>query len=84
METGISLAIIIVLVFAVLYTDVKGYTSTFGGMFIGAFIVLLVSIIMSEEEPPIRPIDVYRGKTTLEITYRDSVAVDSVVVWKEE
>lgn len=28
-------------------------------------------------------VDVYRGKTTLEITYRDSVAVDSVVVWKE-
>ena len=27
-------------------------------------------------------IDVYRGKTTLEITYRDSVAVDSVVVYK--
>ena len=29
-------------------------------------------------------IDVYRGRTTLEITYRDNVAVDSVVVWKEE
>ena len=28
------------------------------------------------------PLDVYRGKTTLEITYRDSVAVDSVVVYK--
>ena len=27
-------------------------------------------------------IDVYRGKTTLEITYRDSVAVDSTVVYK--
>ena len=27
-------------------------------------------------------IDVYRGKTTLEITYRDSVAIDSVVVYK--
>lgn len=26
--------------------------------------------------------DVYRNKTTLEITYRDSVAVDSVVVFK--
>ena len=26
-------------------------------------------------------LDVYRGKTTLEITYRDSVAVDSVVVY---
>lgn len=28
--------------------------------------------------------DVYRGKTTLEITYRDSIPVDSVVVWKSE
>lgn len=27
-------------------------------------------------------LDVYRGKTTLEITYRDSVAVDSVIVYK--
>ena len=26
--------------------------------------------------------DEYSGKTTLEITYRDSVAVDSVVVYK--
>ena len=32
------------------------------------------------EEPS--ALDVYRGKTTLEITYRDSVAVDSVVVYK--
>ena len=28
-------------------------------------------------------LDAYRGKTTLEITYRDSVAVDSVVVYKK-
>jgi hypothetical protein len=27
-------------------------------------------------------LDVYRGKTTLEITYRDSVAIDSTVVYK--
>lgn len=27
-------------------------------------------------------LDVYRGKTTLEITYRDSIAVDSIVVYK--
>lgn len=26
-------------------------------------------------------IDVYEGKTTLEITYRDGVPVDSTVVW---
>lgn len=28
-------------------------------------------------------IEVYRGNTTLEITYRDSVAVDTVVVFKK-
>ena len=27
-------------------------------------------------------IDVYEGKTTLEITYKDGVPVDSTVVWK--
>ena len=27
-------------------------------------------------------IDVYKGKTTIEITYKDSVAIDNVVVYK--
>lgn len=27
-------------------------------------------------------LDVYRGKTTLEVTYKDSVAVDTTVVYK--
>lgn len=30
------------------------------------------------------PIDVYRGNTTLEITYKDGVAIDSTVVWKNK
>lgn len=34
-----------------------------------------------EEKHP-TALDVYRGKTTLEITYRDSVAIDSTVVYK--
>ncbi len=29
-------------------------------------------------------LDVYEGKTTLEITYRDSIPVDTIVVFKEE
>lgn len=28
-------------------------------------------------------IEVYQGKTTLEVTYKDSIAIDSVVVYKE-
>ena len=43
----------------------------------GAFFVMIIT-----ESTP-KAIDVYRGKTTLEITYRDSVAVDSVVVYKK-
>ena len=31
-----------------------------------------------------KAIDVYRGKTELEVTYRDSIAIDSTVVWKKE
>ena len=28
--------------------------------------------------------DVYQGKTTLEITYKDTIAIDSVVVFKDK
>lgn len=36
----------------------------------------------NDYEKRVKAIDVYRGKTTLEITYRDSVAIDSTVVYK--
>ncbi len=39
----------------------------------------LVSLINYNEPTAL---DVYRGKTTLEITYRDSMAIDSVVIYK--
>ena len=42
-------------------------------------VVSFVSLITYNEPTAL---DVYRGKTTLEITYRDSVAVDSTVVYK--
>lgn len=41
--------------------------------------VLLYQIIVSDIPTAL---DAYRGKTTLEITYRDSVAIDSTVVYK--
>jgi hypothetical protein len=54
------------------------------------FCVIMVSIIFtgvlidynSKDNPT--ALDVYQGKTTLEITYRDSISVDSVVVFKDE
>ena len=38
--------------------------------------------IVAYSQLSIKALDVYRGKTTLEITYRDSVAIDSTVVYK--
>ena len=50
------------------------------GFCLGNLVCDLVDLIFEKHRP--QPIDVYRGKTTLEITYRDSVAVDSTVVYK--
>ena len=52
---------------------------------IGVLWAILFPILDDTYSNPSNPptaIDVYRGKTTLEITYRDGVAVDSVVVYK--
>lgn len=43
-------------------------------------IVILTLAIALKRQP--KAIDVYKGKTTLVISYKDEVPVDSVVVWK--
>lgn len=46
-----------------------------------AFIVLVATLCLKDNP---KAIDVYRGATTLEITYRNGVPVDSTVVWKSK
>lgn len=56
---------------------------TIGGMLIGLAITGIFSIVyisILNNKPS--ALDVYRGKTTLEITYKDSIPIDSVVVFK--
>lgn len=49
----------------------------------GVLVIIGVKEYQVEHEKDIpAALDVYRGKTTLEITYRDSVAIDSTVVYK--
>ena len=43
---------------------------------------ILVSLLVILEEP--QAMDVYKGNTTLEITYKDGVAIDSTVVFKNK
>ena len=42
--------------------------------------VILILAFNIKDEP--KAINVYRNETTLEITYRDGIPIDSVVVWK--
>ena len=43
---------------------------------------IFVSLIVLSKAPT--AMDVYQGKTTLEITYKDGVAIDSTVVFKNK
>ena len=47
--------------------------------FIFSFIIFIL-LLMQVNKPT--AMDVYRGQTTLEITYKNRVPVDSTVVWK--
>ena len=47
--------------------------------FIFSFIVFIL-LLLQVDKPT--AMDVYKGKTTLEITYKDGVPVDSTIVWK--
>ena len=49
-------------------------------VFASIFLFIAVESMCSKDTP--NAIDVYRGKTTLEITYRDGVVLDTTVVFK--
>jgi hypothetical protein len=67
-----------------IFTDDKDYR------FISALLLIISTVIFTalvssyESRNTPTALDVYQGKTTLEITYRDSIPVDSVVVFKDE
>ena len=50
------------------------------GLSLSAFVVFLVAVTTE----PIPAIEVYRGNTELQITYQDSIPIDSVVVYKNK
>lgn len=45
------------------------------------YLFLVLILLISYTTKP-KAIDVYKGKTTLEITYKDKVPIDSIVIWK--
>lgn len=62
--------------------ETYGFGIFCGGLITALFVLEMVCICESISESYPKAMDVYQGKTTLEYTIRDSVKVDSVVVWK--
>lgn len=45
-------------------------------------VISIIALIIAANEP--KPIDTYRNKVTLEITFRNGVAIDSTVIYKSK
>jgi hypothetical protein len=66
----------------------KGFTiEKIGMLILGTLAAICIYVALTDSGCPHSKntptaLDVYRGKTTLEITYRDSVAIDSTAVYK--
>ena len=80
-EALITIGLILLIIgFICLFIDVNG-----GAFFCGVIGAYLLSggLMMYQESCKPTAMDVYQGKTTLEITYKDGVPVDSIVVFKK-
>lgn len=81
-ETLILVGLIMLIMgFICICNGASGWGFFWGTM--GAYI-LSGGIMMYQESHKPTAMDVYKGKTTLEITYKDGVPVDSVVVFKDK
>ena len=80
----IFVIIIFILQFALCLFFIEVDSKLENKIFLGVIFLLNLSIYIMFIDYLTKPsaIDVYKGRTTLEITYRDNVPVDSVVVWK--
>lgn len=82
--TGLIILIIFVIILVLLLVFV--YDDDIGFAFLIVFTLTILCILIGYfdkdcDEP--QAIDVYRNKTTLQITYQDSIPIDSIVVFKK-
>ena len=89
MEIKIDLLMVIILFVCSLVTLIeneifedKNFTRIMLDVIIAYSMIAMLLMIVYISKP--KAIDVYRDKTTLEITYKNSVPTDTVVVWKDK
>ena len=83
--TIMILLLLLVIIFIWNISSKNTYNRAFSYFYAVIISIILdgVLIIYNSKYDP-TALDVYQGKTTLEITYRDSIHIDSIVVFKEE
>lgn len=79
--TILAIVFVILLIVFIIRREVYNKDGSVVGIVICAVLYGAFTALACYEKEP-TALDVYRGKTTLEITYRDSVAIDSTVVYK--
>lgn len=81
----IVLAILLILSFCLFEHTNEQFMVVIAGAAIGFFIAATITMIFDLcTDDDIPAIEVYRGNTTLEITYKDNIPIDSVVVYKNK
>lgn len=80
--TSILIATLVGWLFTLFDDDTSSFPSGLIGGMIGVMIPLMLLIYFIGTTPT--ALHVYQGRTTLEITYKDSIPVDSVVVFKTD
>ena len=70
-----------IVIYLVCYYDVEP-GELFAIFILGALLQATISSSLSSNDPT--PIDVYRGKTALKISYVDTIPQDTLVIWKTE
>ena len=82
MEIFAFLLIIIIFILLIILLENVDVDTSCKGIFVSAISALLVVICIGIYNNTIKPIDVYRGKTELKVSYINDEPVDSVVVRK--
>ena len=62
--------------------DSSNFPYSLVGGIIGVILPGIILLYVINRQP--KAIDVYKGRTTLEITYKDGIPIDSVVVFKDK
>lgn len=80
---GITILVIIIILLYIANINVNNETLR---CLVGTLLIIFSSLlgISISEYLTIPPIEVYRGNTELEITYKNTMPIDTVVVWKEQ